>query len=404
MYKQQLGCIAAALMLVWLSGCTSTTGTAVTQLSLEDAVNRETTLTGSYPVSPEDQFFAATVPGSAAPAVRPDEGLYHVTIPLNTRIPAECFLYRDALDSATTLRNLVNALLEDFSRTGIMAIDAGNFEHLPYLYQESLYLTDQGAAGILKAIVVPVGSTTLACLHDEPGYRETFTGMVAGLAGSMRIAGEQAERWKFQEILVWQLRDLNVGYSIYRAGKPVDGEIKSVVETALLIPRTSQETMAHDGYDLTYETESGELVDGRYAEAENGDITLSITLERNAPNIYRVSGQFQGKEIESRLDTAQHLAGPWHNYVELVRAAHPADGRPRALTTRSYIPSANPLQTIAIEARPTGQRIDDLPEYSMLFSGLEATSVVDTTGQKAVTVQMGPLEMRLTRTYMNGRI
>ena len=404
MYIQQIRSIAAAIMVLWLGGCTAPGGNTATQLSLQDAVVRETTLIGSYPVGPADRFFSASVSGSAAPTISPDEGLYHVSIPIDTQVPAECFVYRDALDSATTLRSLMHALLGDFSKTRIMAIDAGNFEHLPYLYQESLYLTDQGAAGVLKGIVVPIGSSTLACLHDEPGYRETFKGMVAGLAGSMRIAGDVPESWKFQEILVWQLRDLNVGYSIYRAGKPVNGEIKSIVETALLIPRSSEETMAHDGYDVTYESESGVLVDGRYAEAENGDITLSIYLQRNAHNTYRVSGQFQGKDIESQLDMAQNLAGPYYNYVELIRAAHPDDGKPRALSIRSYIPSANPLQTIAIEARPTGQRVGDLPEYSMLFSGLKATGVVDTLGQKAVTVQMGPLEMRLTRAYTNGRI
>jgi len=69
-----------------------------------------------------------------------------------------------------------------------------------------------------------------------------------------------------------------------------------------------------------------------------------------------------------------------------------------------YVPAASPLQTLAIEAKPTGQRVSGLPEYTLLFAGMEATSVVDNNGQQAVTLQMGPVEMQLNRVYFNGRI
>ena len=404
MNRQRIGTIIAVIPIAWLCGCTSTGDIAAGQTSLQDALTHEATLTESYAVAAEDHFFSATVSGSASPTVTPHEGLYQVTVPIDSEIPVECFVYQNALDSATTLRSLLNELLDNVTRTGILKIDAGTFEQLPYLYQESLYMTEQGAAGVLKGIVVPIGPSTLACLHDEPGYSETFRQVVGGLAGSMRIADAAPESWKFQEVLVWQLRDLNVGYTIHRVGKAADGEIKSIAETALIIPRTSDETMTHDGYDVTYEKENGELVNGRYAEAENGNITLAISLEKTARSSYRVSGQFQGKEIDSQLNSTTDLVGPYFQYVELIRAANPDDGKPRALSADTYIPSANPLQTIAFEAQPTGQQVGDLPEYAMQFSGMKATSVIDDLGQKAITVQMGPLELQLNRVYTVGHI
>lgn len=398
------GTAVSIILIAWLCGCTSTGNIKPGQTSLQNALAREATLTESYAVAARDRFFSATVTGSASPTITPHEGLYQISVPIDSQIPAECFVYQNALDSATTLRNLLNELLAGFTRTSILKIDAGTFGKLPYLYQESMYMTEQGTAGVLKGIVVPIDSSTLACLHDEPGYSETFRQMVEGLAGSLRLADSVPESWKYQEIMVWQMRNMKVGYTVNRVGETADGEIKSIVETALIIPRSANETMTHDGYDVTYEKENGELINGRYAEAENGDITLSINLEKTARRSYRVSGEFQGKEIDSQLDSAAELVGPYYQYIELVRAAHPDNGKPRALSTDTYIPSANPIQTIAIEAKPTGQRIGDLPEYAMLFSGMKATSVIDENGQKAVTVKMGPLELQLTRVYTNGHI
>jgi hypothetical protein len=90
--------------------------------------------------------------------------------------------------------------------------------------------------------------------------------------------------------------------------------------------------------------------------------------------------------------------------MELVSAANPEEGEPRPLSIDAYVPAASPLQTLAIEARPTGQRIDGLPEYALLFAGMNATSVVDAYGQRAVALQMGPLEMQLSRVYIDGQI
>ena len=404
MNKLHIDTAVAVILSAWLCGCTSTGDITPGQISLQDALAREATLTGSYTVTAADRFFSATVSSSASPAVTPHEGFYQISIPIDAEIPAECFVYKNALDSATTLRSLLNGMLDDFSRTRILKIDAGTFEQLPYLYQESQYLTEQHAVGVLKGIVVPLDSSTLACIHDEPGYSETFTQMVGSLAASLQISDSERGGWKYQEILVWQLRDLNVGYTINRVGRDSDGDIKSIVETAIIIPRKSDETMTHDGYDVTYEKENGELINGRYSEAENGDITLSINLEKTERGSYRVSGQFQGKAIDSQLNSATDLVGPYYQYIELIKAANPAKGEPRALSANTYIPSANPLQTITIEAQPTGQRVGDLPEYAMRFSGMKATSVIDAIGQKAVRVQMGPLELKLSRVYTDGRL
>jgi hypothetical protein len=130
---------------------------------------------------------------------------------------------------------------------------------------------------------------------------------------------------------------------------------------------------------------------------------MSIKLDRVAQGGYRVEGTFQGKEIDAPLQAASAVVGPYYQHREMIRAANPASGKPRALSIDSYVPSANPLQTVTLELNPTGARLGGLPEYELLFSGLKATGVVDDKGQKSMTVEMGPLELQLSRAYVNGQ-
>jgi hypothetical protein len=404
MKKQLTGKLVAGIMIAGLAGCTSPALHAAGQNLLEEALVREAKLTKSYSVTTEDRIFSAKVSGSDKPAVASEDDFYHLVVPIGTDVPVECLIYKDALDSAATLKGLLNGMLDEFPKTGILKIDAGTFGRLPYLYQESLYLTEENAAGALKGIVIPNDTTTLACLHDEPGYRETFRQVVGSLADSMRMSNATPENWIFQEILVWQLQDLKVGFTMNSVAKGENGQIMSVIETAVIVPRTADETMSQDAYDVVYEKASGEMIGGSYAESTSGELTMSIELEQVPESGYRVSGQFQGKEVDSRLDTKTTPVGPYYQLIELVRAANPDDGKPRPLSMDTYVPSANPLQMVPVEAKPTGQRVDGLPEYTLLFSGMEAKSVIDDKGQQSVTLQMGPMEMQLKRVYFNGQI
>jgi hypothetical protein len=396
----------AALLAAFLGGCATIDSTSTPQASggqtmLQQALAREATLSGSYEAAAEDGFFSATVTGSARPTVQAHEGFYQVTVPMAADIPAECFVYHEPLDSASTLSQLIDEPLADMPKTQILKIDAGTFDEVPYLYQEKLYITEQKAAGVLKGIVMPFESALLACLHDTVGYSETFQKMAASFANSLVLGNADNENWKHEEILVWKLHDMNIGYTVNRATPDEEGDIMNVVETALMIPRNAQQTITHDEYNLTFEQPDGTLINGRYAEAENGQVKVSVSVDVNGQDGYQVSGTFQGKHIDAPLKAAAGVTGPYYQYREMVRAANPASGQPRALVLDTYVPSANPLETIAMEANPTGVKVGGLPEYEMLFAGLKATGLVDGMGQTSMMVKMGTLELRLSRAYIN---
>ena len=403
MKKQNRVKTVAVVLAVCLGGCASTQKTSRLPDFLQQALEREAILSGEYEVASEDGFFSARVVGSADPKVISHEGIYQVTIPIASQSDAECFVYHDALDAAATLSELIELPLSDMPRTEIRKIDAGTFGQVPYLYQERLYLTEQKTAGLLKGIVVPFDTSMLACLHDEAGYGETFRRMAASFATTLALRDEPQENFMHKEVLLWQMRDMTIGYTVSSAGLDSDDDIKTTVETAILLPRSASETMARDEYNVVYEQGNGDVISGRYAEAENGDVKVSISLDRIEQGGYQVAGTFQGKEINAPLQSTSGVVGPYHQHLETIRAANPASGEPRSLSIDAYVPSANPLQTITFELTPTGERVDGLPEYELSFSGVTGTGVVDDKGQKSMTVKMGPVEMQLSRAYVNSR-
>ncbi len=403
MKKPSIVKAVAVFLAVCLSGCATTPQTSQLPDFLQEALAREATLPGEYTVSPEDGFFSAKIAGSARPEVTVREGVYQVTIPIATDIPAECFVYHEALDSAATLSQLIELPLSDMPRTEILEIDAGTFGQVPYLYQERLYLTERKTAGVLKGIVMPFDSSLLACLHDTAGYGETFRQMAASFANTLVLRDAARQDFVHEEVLLWKLRDMNIGYTLNRAEPDTVGDIKSTVETALLLPRSADETLARDEYNVIREQANGDLISGRYAEAENGEIKVSINLDRVEQGGYRVEGTFQGKAIDAPLKATSGVIGPYHQHREMVRAANPGSGQPRGLSVDAYVPSANPLQTVTFDLNPTGARLGGLPEYELSFSGLKATGVVDDKGQKSMTVKMGPLELQLSRAYVNSQ-
>jgi hypothetical protein len=196
---------------------------------------------------------------------------------------------------------------------------------------------------------------------------------------------------------------VNVGYTINRAVPDSEGDIRSTVETAILLPRSASETMARDEYNVIYEHGNGDLISGRYAEAENGEIKVSISLDRIEQGGYQVVGTFQGKQIDAPLQSTAAVVGPYYQHREMIRAANPDSGQPRSVSIDAYVPSANPLQTVTFDLNPTGEQVDGLPEYELSFSGVKGTGVVDDKGQKSMTVKLGPLELHLSRAYVNSQ-
>jgi hypothetical protein len=360
-------------------------------------------LTQTHAVASPSGHFELSVRSASRPVVTPLDGIDQVTVPMNTAIAAECFVYHDDMDAAATLDQLIGELVSGMPRYEIQQVDAGNFGAHPYLYQEAHYLTQANAVGVLKGYAVPLESAMLACVHDEPGYGAAFRSVVESMAQSARIAGAGEESWDHSEILVLKVKDMNIGYTLNRYVKDADGDIKAVAETAFIIPRSNTETFANDEYNVTFEHADGRLINGRYAESEDGDLKQVLDLLPADDGGYQVTGTFQGKQVNERVTTQLAVTGPYYQHRAVIDAAFPAQGAPRALIMSAYAPSADPLRMIPLDMRPTGRQVDGLPEYEISGAGLQGKALVDRFGLKTMTIQLGPMEMLATRVYSSAQ-
>ena len=405
--KKYIYVIITSLLIAFvLSACASpvlnSSKANKTSSQIDQALEREANISKSFQVDTGD-FFTANIIGSNQPKLIEHEEYYQVSVPIGADINAECFVYNTAYDTAASLMRLFDGSLGAMEKTKIHHIDAGTFKDMPYLYQENMYLTKQNTVGVLKAISIPLESSLLLCIHDTPGFRNTFKKMASSFARTIDIQHATKENWQREEILVWTLHDMKVGFTSSRAVPAENGDIKNVIETALLIPRSEDEALTHDEYNLTWEQPNGELLSGRYSEAENGELKVNVTLKSNEKGAYHVSGLFQGKEIDSPVNTTKSIDGPFHQQREMVRVATSEKGQSKPLQINSYVPSLNPLETMELNAKPTGELVDGHPEYEMQFLGMKATSVVDDQGHKEMDLEMGQLNIQLSRAYLNER-
>ena len=218
--------IFPVVCLLLLAGC-ATSGVASPQkVSFGEARGREVNTLSAHKIASPDQFFSATVSAASVPQVTPTEELYQITIPVDTQMPVECLVFKAENDSAATLRTIVGEMLSDLPKNRVLAVDAGTFEHLPYLYQETLYASAEGA-GTLKGLVVPLPSASVVCVHDEVGYANTFKRVVGSLVTSLSMNNANSQNGRYYEVLIWKLRDMNVGYTTNRFVGLAGGETRS---------------------------------------------------------------------------------------------------------------------------------------------------------------------------------
>jgi hypothetical protein len=118
---------------------------------------------------------------------------------------------------------------------------------------------------------------------------------------------------------------------------------------------------------------------------------------------YQVSGTFQGKQVDEPVTAQRTVTGPYYQHRAIIDAAFPAQGTPRALNVSAYAPSADPLQIIPLDMRPTGRQVEGLPEYEISGAGLQGKALVDRFGLKTMTIQLGPMEMLATRVYSSAQ-
>ncbi|WP_426755428.1 hypothetical protein [Myxococcus sp. Y35] len=234
-------------------------------------------------------LFTAEVEAVAAPRLTRHEGSTRLEIPLGTEAPLSCFVYERPIDAAGAVLAVAKAAQGHPGVTvrSLAPTDVSVVAGAPVMFVDVDYEVaasgDSVSAGRLKLMVSASPELPLLCAHDEPGYARTFHRVTTGLASSLQVPGRARTPAPQEALRVLKLDGRLAGFD-WRTERSLDGGARrSEVTTSLLLPGAAHGPRAEDRTVTTVTDGTGQLQEQRHAHAENGQLTLQVTLRREPP-------------------------------------------------------------------------------------------------------------------------
>ncbi|ATB50861.1 hypothetical protein [Corallococcus macrosporus] len=238
----------------------------------------------------KEGIFTAEVEAAAAPRLTRHEGSTRLELPLGTEAPLSCFVYERPIDAAGAVLAVAKAAQGHKGVTvlSLAPTDVQVVAGAPVMFVDMDYEVatsgDSVSAGRLKLMVRASPELPLLCAHDQPGYARTFQRITTDLAATLQVPGKPRAPAPLAELRVLKLEGRLAGFD-WRTGRSLDGGAqRTEVSTSLLLPGASNGPRAEDRTVTTVTDDKGELLEQRHAFAENGQLTLQVTLRRERPS------------------------------------------------------------------------------------------------------------------------
>jgi hypothetical protein len=240
----------------------------------------------------------------------------------------------------------------------------------------------------------------VACLHDEPGYVETFKRVVTKLATGLAKARAPAETAAYRSVYVISIRGAPVGFerSVYVKAK--DGTRTGTTISAMIVPRTQSEWMLHDSNYRVQVGKDGYLTEKTARILANGEEQLDVTLKRDKAG-YAYSGRVSQKELTGTFKTKDKkgIAGD-AVIAKTVKTTLMTGKKPEA-QFEQYMPDADPSTALTVTIKRDAAAGPDT--VTLETAKLKMSGKVDANGDIAsLEVPMGPVTLVQERKFVEG--
>ena len=238
-----------------------------------------------------------------------------LAIPIGTQMPIQCYVYRSRIDGAGSIAQLFQRVKKKLQIVSAQPVDVAALAGSPALFVEMVYLADaEGGkknAGQLKQSVMPHPDRSLMCLHDEPGYSQTFRRIVKGLGASLSAAApDERSGARFAEVIAIRAGDMPVGFVEGTTAPAKDGASTSHSYVAMVAPPAPGEIVTQDKAFISKVDASGHVVAKVCSKTSAGELETIVTLTRAADGkMYGYEGTVKGKKVKGTFATADGLAG-----------------------------------------------------------------------------------------------
>ncbi|WP_434347180.1 hypothetical protein ACN6A1_02530 [Myxococcus virescens] len=275
-------------------------------------------------VNSTEGIFTAEVEAAAAPKLTRHEGSTRLEIPLGTEATLGCFVYERPIDAAGAVLAVAKAVQghQGVTVRSLTPTDVSVVADAPVMFVNVDYEVaspgDSVSAGRLKLMVSASPALPLLCAHDEPGYARTFQRITTGLASTLQVPGPPRAPAPMAELRVLKLDGRLAGFD-WRTGRSLGaGAQRTEASTSLLLPGAPNGSRAEDRTVTTITDDAGQLLEQRHAHAENGNLTLQVTLRRERPpkpppretpsRVYRYEGRQGTRPLKGTFTSKRGLA------------------------------------------------------------------------------------------------
>lgn len=386
---------AAQEMPPWLEAALAREGSALeTQVAELQNGSVNAVLTGKLLSEPEDF-----------------EGGTYVQTDIGGEGPLECIAYHFAADPAATVANLANEAITvaeaeygAVTNRVLTAVRSAAYDGVPYHYLEWTYTV--GAApdarlNMAKVAVAHLGDVTLACSHNEVGYRATFAQAFERFVRSAEKRHAAPQPY-YEEIVLFAFGEQTLGYNRVSLTLDADGDTVVTTLTSMLSPADAQNLKTSDGWKTAYSTPDGLIINQTETEASGGELVYALELEPAGAADWAVSGEFRGKPFSATLQVAEPPRsdlGQLRLLRELIN-----DKERMALQFPLYSPGASPGEFMLADVQLDPER--RATGAARLTIGPIVMDVqIDATGSiPQGTMDMGLGQMRIERIWRAGEI
>lgn len=342
------------------------------------------------------------VEAAADPQVTAKEGVETIVISLGTEQPLTCTAVTKRLDAAAAVWRMVESAKANVTPMLVRPMDVAAIGGSPLVLALVVYQaqTAKGPmAGQLKLGVYVHDGHSLLCVHDEPGYGNTFERVVKGLAASLKGGGEDPRaRARFAELSVVRVGGMAVGYAEHVLWDRKGGGKTSAQYGANLLPRGPADLFAADSYSEEELDAKDLLEQGTYVHVTNADVDARIGLVREKDGkTFRYQGEKDGKPLEGKFKTRAGLSTDLWFARRFARSA-PA---PKAeVRHEAYSYEANPVAALPIVYRADASA----PRRAQLELGpIQLAGDLDEHGFfRTAEIPLGPTKLVIERVSSRG--
>ena len=297
----------------------------------------------------------ASVETRKTPIVVDRDDIVSIRTSMGTKDDVRCEVHGGQLNPGATITGLLSTASGSISLEDVVPYRIGSAAGAPVLFVRARYATRQTPplGGELKLAISPGADFSFVCIHDEPGYRESFARVVESLVSSFTTS---APRPIPQYSAIWQtsVGEVTTGYSWERIYADPDGGMSAFTFDVLVAQLESGELRIRDDLAVELHDRRG-IRHGNFLSYRGTTKALELVLQRDEKGAYAVRGSVENKPFEAHLEAKGALMSSY----QLLMALAKGGGTPRDWRWEEYRPRLDPshVQVAQYDIDATGAKL-----------------------------------------------